>query len=351
MYTASQVEFFQNSDPAAFGGDGKLVKAQGTDNQILYSWTHMTDIAVKAYVKAGTLTAEVSQDGEAFQPLTLAANAGETDAGGYQAVTFTADTLPENTNYVRLHLGEDVAIGEVTLRYQPANMPIQKVRFTDSALDGIIAYDTVPEIRVAPMNGTGQLEYAVLNENLATFDGGTLSFHAQGTTRAVVTAIDSGATAELPLTIYKNLALKQTASASSSHNLYPPRMGVDGDLSSGWQSGAQEAEWYAVDLGAPVTFDAVDIVWSSKGQAYVIETSDDGQSYTPIVTVTDANAGGGREVVRHTLDTPRTARYVRMRGVTPYQYSITECCIPIMPGTWLYTRRLPSARWMPAKPP
>ena len=324
MYAASHVEFIKNNGDGLFGGDHDLLAPMDADNELLYSWTNITDAVICAYAKSGGLTVSSSADGVQFAPVALSFVAGDTDAGGYKAFTCASEGLPQGTNYLKIKLDPEVVLGEVELEYKPANTPIQKIRFVDDALDGVIGYDATPELRAAPMNGISELLYSTVHENLAAYSGGALSFRAQGNTKAMVTVAGTDITAELPLTIYKNLALKQKASASSSNSLYPPALGVDGNISTGWQSGNKEAEWFAVDMGADVTFDAVDIIWSSKGKEYSIQTSKDGVVYTPVLEVTDASEGGGRETVRHTFDTPQTARFIRMQGRTPYQYNITE---------------------------
>ncbi len=102
-----------------------------------------------------------------------------------------------------------------------------------------------------------------------------------------------------------------------------PTNAVDGNLGSRWSSDFNDNAWLTVDLGQPKQFDSAILRWENAfGKAYVIESSNDNQTWTPLFT---QNAGnGGTE----TLTLPvTTARYVRMQGVqraTQFGYSLFE---------------------------
>ena len=145
-----------------------------------------------------------------------------------------------------------------------------------------------------------------------------------------------------------NRALGATATASTVETCCGdgrgPEAAVDGDLttrwSSAWNPGADggtpddqldddpDDEWLAVDLGGAFDVDRVVLVWEAAyGTQYAIETSYDGQLWTPVFSET-ASDGGTDEI---TFDTPVSARYVRMHGserVTisgqQYGYSLFE---------------------------
>jgi photosystem II stability/assembly factor-like uncharacterized protein len=77
-----------------------------------------------------------------------------------------------------------------------------------------------------------------------------------------------------------------------------------------------------VDLGARTAFRHVQLYWeASYAKAYTVQTSDDGQNWRTVSTVTDGNGGVD------TLAVSGTGRYVRVNGTargTGYGYSLYE---------------------------
>ena len=67
-----------------------------------------------------------------------------------------------------------------------------------------------------------------------------------------------------------------TASSSDSDSNGPDRA-VDGNPRTRWSSKFEDNQWIQVDLGAPVSFDQVTIVWEQAyARDFVIQVSDDG---------------------------------------------------------------------------
>jgi type II secretory pathway pseudopilin PulG len=97
---------------------------------------------------------------------------------------------------------------------------------------------------------------------------------------------------------------------------------VDGNLSTRWASDWSDPQWLQVDLGARTSFKHVQLVWeASYAKAYTIQTSDDGQNWQTVHTVTDGNGGVDD------FDVSATGRYVRVNGTqrgTGYGYSLYE---------------------------
>ncbi len=97
----------------------------------------------------------------------------------------------------------------------------------------------------------------------------------------------------------------------------------DEKSSTRWASDWTDNEWIARDLGSPKSIDTVVLQWETAyGEAYAIEVSDNGTTWTPIYTQT--NGGGGTEVIRFPLI---VTRFVRMRGIaraTSFGYSLWE---------------------------
>ncbi|MFD9489856.1 discoidin domain-containing protein [Streptomyces sp. NPDC060005] len=97
---------------------------------------------------------------------------------------------------------------------------------------------------------------------------------------------------------------------------------VDGNLTTRWASDWSDPQWLRVDLGSRTSFRHVQLVWeTSYAKAYTVQTSDDGQNWTTVRSVTDGNGGVDD------LDVSGTGRYVRVNGTargTGWGYSLYE---------------------------
>lgn len=87
-----------------------------------------------------------------------------------------------------------------------------------------------------------------------------------------------------------DLALRRAATASSSDSdSNGPDRAVDGNPRTRWSSQFEDNQWIQVDLGAPVSFDQVTIVWEQAyARDFVIQVSDDGQRWTDVKSVSNA---------------------------------------------------------------
>ncbi|QLJ03619.1 discoidin domain-containing protein [Streptomyces sp. NEAU-sy36] len=124
-----------------------------------------------------------------------------------------------------------------------------------------------------------------------------------------------------------NIALGKPATASSFQGSYgdcpcTAANAVDGNLGTRWAGDWSDPQWLQVDLGARTSFKHVQLVWeASYAKAYTIQTSDDGQNWQTVHTVTDGNGGVDD------FDVSATGRYVRVNGTargTGYGYSLYE---------------------------
>ncbi|MBQ0825689.1 discoidin domain-containing protein [Streptomyces tagetis] len=124
-----------------------------------------------------------------------------------------------------------------------------------------------------------------------------------------------------------NLALGRPATASSYQASYgdcpcTAANAVDGNLATRWASDWSDPQWLRVDLGTRTTFRHVQLVWeTSYARSYTVQTSDDGQNWTTVRTVTGGDGGVDD------LDVTGTGRYVRVHGTergTGYGYSLYE---------------------------
>ena len=91
------------------------------------------------------------------------------------------------------------------------------------------------------------------------------------------------------------------------------------DFTSAWKSAGAGEEWVYVDLGAPCTFDRVNLVWTRRAADGYIQTSDDAVQWTNLEQL--------RGIDDTRLATPAKARYVRVlmtRPETPEGYVLSE---------------------------
>ena len=97
---------------------------------------------------------------------------------------------------------------------------------------------------------------------------------------------------------------------------------VDGRFDTRWASDWSDPQWLQVDLGASTTFKHVQLAWDpAYGKAYDIQTSEDGQNWTTVTSVTDGNGD------IDDLDVNGTGRYVRVLGTargSGWGYSLYE---------------------------
>ncbi|WP_406143589.1 discoidin domain-containing protein [Streptomyces sp. NBC_01012] len=102
----------------------------------------------------------------------------------------------------------------------------------------------------------------------------------------------------------------------------PAGNAVDGSFDTRWASDWDDQQWLQVDLGEKSAFDHVQLAWEAAyAKGYTLETSDDGENWTTIETVTDGNGG------IDDIDVTGEARYVRVNATergTPWGYSLYE---------------------------
>ena len=131
------------------------------------------------------------------------------------------------------------------------------------------------------------------------------------TTQQAVAAADPLISASRPV----------TASSIESLN-FPAGAVVDGDANSRWASTWSDPSWIRIDLGATAAISRVELDWESAyASAYQLQTSPDGNTWTPIYSTT-SNPGGVQN-----LNVSGSGRYIRMYATaraTQYGYSLYE---------------------------
>lgn len=98
---------------------------------------------------------------------------------------------------------------------------------------------------------------------------------------------------------------------------------IDHNAATRWSSGSSDAEYLTLDFGSTQTITRVHIDWeNAHAKQYLLQVSNDLQTWTTIKTVTDSQ-GGSEDVSGFSGQ----GRYLRMQGVqrsTQYGYSIFE---------------------------
>ncbi len=85
-----------------------------------------------------------------------------------------------------------------------------------------------------------------------------------------------------------DLALHQKTTASTEDPDHPAAHATDGDSSTRWSSEYADNQWIQVDLGAARRFDRVAVLWESAyPKTYVIQVSDDGDTWTDVKSVSN----------------------------------------------------------------
>ncbi len=149
--------------------------------------------------------------------------------------------------------------------------------------------------------------------------------------RAVLVALTSLALAAYALVVPAGIAHAastllsqgQPVTASSAESAaFPAADAVDGNLGTRWASGWSDPQWIQVDPGQTTTIRHIQLVWEAAyGQAYQIQTSNDGTNSTTIYSTT-TGIGGVDD-----FDVSGSGRYVRRYGTvrgTAYGYSLYE---------------------------
>ncbi len=139
-------------------------------------------------------------------------------------------------------------------------------------------------------------------------------------------------TGSVPDVEVENIATKAhaTASAFANENTKPSKA-IDGDEGSEWQApnvGRTEAEMASENItlewDSKQQFDTFKLVWDNGFPSeYILQTSDNGEDWTDIYTVTNGRPG---ESAKIHLAQPVESKYLRVQGVTigAYRYELKE---------------------------
>jgi hypothetical protein len=125
----------------------------------------------------------------------------------------------------------------------------------------------------------------------------------------------------------EGVARGKPVKASSTHiepgTDYRPENAVDGLPDTRWSSEFNDPQWLAVDLGAPLRISRVVLDWEAAcAQAYALQVSLDGTTWTDVYTTT--NGAGGTEEIKFAPTSARWVRFYGMKRATPFGYSLWE---------------------------
>ena len=124
---------------------------------------------------------------------------------------------------------------------------------------------------------------------------------------------------------HPGVAIKPVTATSSAleNNGMPATLTLDGNTATRWASKQEDGAWIEFDFGARTQVGAMTLQWENAyGKEYALQTSDDGQAWSPLRYVT--NGKGGTEEF---LNLGVNARFIRLQGVaraTQYGYSLLE---------------------------
>ena len=131
---------------------------------------------------------------------------------------------------------------------------------------------------------------------------------------ACVVTLKAGVSTEIRIDLKgeprENLALNKPADASSTAMGYSVSNAVDGDVETAWVSQANNADWYAVDLGAMYELSDITLKWGDFYSLYYkVQISTDGINWKDSYQAYKNNAG------EDNIPLKRITRYIRVQSI------------------------------------
>ncbi|MEU3185450.1 discoidin domain-containing protein [Streptomyces sp. NPDC006923] len=188
----------------------------------------------------------------------------------------------EDDQWIQVDLGSAVSFDRVDLTWEQA---YAKTYVVQVSADG----DTWTDVKsvdnsAVPLPFQGgdaslqNVDFTATSGRYVRINGGARAT-SWGTSLWSLSVIDSAS----PGT---DLALRKTVRASSDDGSNPAANATDGNPGTRWSSAYEDNQWIQVDLGASVSFDRVVIVWEQAyPKTYVIQVSDDGDTWTDVTSV------------------------------------------------------------------
>ena len=313
------------------GISNAIMKNDDEPMSLVYSVTDIQNFRISTVLTApGTpeITFETSVDGVTFSdPLPIAPGSFTTTqlSGGAILYEGAADLSgdAENISYVKLTFnGAGVYVTNLYLEYYHRITPISNIRYADADTVVVIEYPETPRLKIAPMNGYGEVNYVSGNEDIVTVDAdGKITGKDIGQTVVTASILGAQKNAELVVATYRDEARLKTATASSATSGYPATNAVNGNMLTRWQSSGGGTQWLKVDLGRVISFVGVDIEWQQYATNYIIQGSTDDTTWHDLYSETAGTSGNKRVF----FDETQSFRYIRVYITAgPGLYSLFE---------------------------
>ncbi|MGW7418730.1 discoidin domain-containing protein [Streptomyces sp. NPDC054813] len=204
-------------------------------------------------------------------------NATDGDAGTRWASAF------EDDQWIQVDLGSQVAFDRVVVTWERAYAGTYTVQASTDGTDwtDVRSVDNTAVPLPFRTSGAASLQTVELTAATARYVRVFCRTRATswGSSLWSLSVVDSGS----PGT---DLALRKEATASSESDGTRAAQAVDGDPDTRWSSAYQDDQWIQVDLGSPVRFDRVLLLWESAyAKTFTIQVSDNGSDWRDVESV------------------------------------------------------------------
>ncbi|MFJ9539046.1 discoidin domain-containing protein [Streptomyces sp. NPDC101225] len=211
-------------------------------------------------------------------PGNKAANATDGDDGTRWSSAY------EDDQWIRVDLGASVSFDRVVITWEQAYARTFTVQVSDDGDNWTDAADVDNTAVPLPFRSSGSAALQTVDFTARTARHLRVFCHQRATSWGAsmwsLSVLDSSAPG-------KDLALHRQATASSAdEDDHEAGNATDGDPDSRWSSSFEDDQWIQVDLGSPVTFDRVAILWETAyARTYTVQVSDDGETWTDVKSV------------------------------------------------------------------
>jgi hypothetical protein len=249
--------------------------------------------------------------------VTPASSAVDGDAGTRWSSAFS------DPQWLQVDLGASASITRVVLSWEGAYARALTIQTSADGTTWTPIYSTTAGAGGAQdlaVTGTGRYVRLTATERATQYGVSLWEFQVFGTTSSAAACGTTNAAQGRPVTA------SSTESAAT-----PETAAVDGNAGTRWSSGYSDPQWLRVDLGSSQSICGVTLNWEAAyATAFQIQTSADGNTWTPIYS-TVAGTGGTQ-----TLTVSGSGRYVRFYGAaraTGYGYSLWEFQVRVGDGS------------------
>lgn len=256
--------------------------------------------------------------GEQSAALQLSGTATASSGTAASAVDGNAGTRWESAHgvdpqWITIDLGSQKTFDRVYLSWEAAYATAYKIQQSNDNVTFTDLYTTT--------TGNGGID------DITGLNGNARYVRMYGTVRATVWGyslwemqVHQSAAACLSNDLMTSASLPMTASSGTA------AAAADNNTGTRWESAATDPQYVQVDLGSVQKINRVNIAWeTASAKDYTVQLSDNGTTWTTLVTKTNMPAGANR--VDDLTGLSGTGRYMRINGTartTGYGYSIWE---------------------------